>query len=144
MNKVIFIGNLTRDPESGTTQSGVAYCRFTIAVNRRFSRDNEQTADFFSITCWRGLAENCAKNLQKGRKVCVVGSLQTRQYDANDGSKRTAYDVVAEEVEFLPSGAGRVDGDNTQSNENSGYGSSNGGNRNAGGLTPVDEDDLPF
>ena len=110
MNKVIFIGNLTRDPESGTTQSGVAYCRFTIAVNRRFSRDNEQTADFFSITCWRGLAENCAKNLQKGRKVCVVGSLQTRQYDANDGSKRTAYDVVAEEVEFLPSGAGRVDG----------------------------------
>ena len=144
MNKVIFIGNLTRDPESGTTQSGVAYCRFTIAVNRRFSRDNEQTADFFSITCWRGLAENCAKNLQKGRKVCVVGSLQTRQYDANDGSKRTAYDVVADEVEFLPSGAARSDGDTTQGTENSYGGSNNGGNRNAGGLTPVDEDDLPF
>ena len=143
MNKVIFIGNLTRDPESGTTQSGVAYCRFTIAVNRRFSRDNEQTADFFNITCWRGLAETCAKNLQKGRKVCVVGSLQTRQYDANDGSKRTAYDVVADEVEFLPSGAGRGEGDNTQGTDN-GFSGSNNGTKSSGGLTPVDEDDLPF
>ncbi|MDE7070912.1 MAG: single-stranded DNA-binding protein [Clostridia bacterium] len=143
MNKVIFIGNLTRDPESGTTQSGVQYCRFSIAVNRRFSRDNETTADFFNITCWRGLAESCAKNLQKGRKVCVVGSLQTSQYTANDGSKRTSYDVIADEVEFLPSGAGRADGDNTQGTENNGYGSNNGG-RNSGGLTPVDEDDLPF
>lgn len=143
MNKVIFIGNLTRDPESGTTQSGVQYCRFSIAVNRRFSRDNETTADFFNITCWRGLAESCAKNLQKGRKVCVVGSLQTSQYTANYGSKRTSYDVIADEVEFLPSGAGRADGDNTQGTENNGYGSNSGG-RNSGGLTPVDEDDLPF
>ena len=142
MNKVIFIGNLTRDPESGTTQSGVQYCRFSIAVNRRFSRDNETTADFFNITCWRGLAESCAQNLQKGRKVCVIGSLQTSQYTANDGSKRTSYDVIADEVEFLPSGAGRGEGDNTQGTENS-YGGSNNGNRN-GGLTPVDEDDLPF
>ena len=143
MNKVIFIGNLTRDPESGTTQSGVQYCRFSIAVNRRFSRDNETTADFFNITCWRGLAESCAKNLQKGRKVCVIGSLQTSQYTANDGSKRTSYDVIADEVEFLPSGAGRGDGDTTQGSENNYGGSNNVGNRN-GGLTPVDEDDLPF
>ncbi|MDE6211194.1 MAG: single-stranded DNA-binding protein [Clostridia bacterium] len=141
MNRVILIGNLTRDPESGATQSGVSYCRFSIAVNRRFSRENE-TTDFFNVVCWRGLAENCAKILQKGRKVCVVGAIQTRQYDAQDGSKRTAYDIVADEVEFLPSGAGRTDGDNTQSSENNGYGSN--AKSNNGGLTPVDEDDLPF
>ena len=142
MNKVILIGNLTRDPEAGTTQSGVSYCRFSIAVNRRFSRENEAT-DFFNVVCWRGLAENCGKILQKGRKVCVVGSIQTRQYDAQDGSKRTAYDIVADEVEFLPSGAARSDGENSQG-ENSFGGSNNSGNKNNGGLTPVDEEDLPF
>ena len=143
MNRVILIGNLTRDPESGTTQSGVSYCRFSIAVNRRFSRENNET-DFFNVVCWRGLAENCGKILQKGRKVCVVGAIQTRQYDAQDGSKRTAYDIVADEVEFLPSGAGRADGDNSQGEPN--FGGSNGGANKGGngGLTPVDEDDLPF
>ena len=141
MNRVILIGNLTRDPESGATQSGVSYCRFSIAVNRRFSRENE-TTDFFNVVCWRGLAENCAKILQKGRKVCVVGAIQTRQYDAQAGSKRTAYDIVADEVEFLPSGAGRSDGDNTQNSENNGFVSNS--KPNNSGLTPVDEDDLPF
>ena len=68
MNKVILIGNLTRDPESGSTQSGVQFCRFSIAVNRRFSRENEAT-DYFNIVCWRALAENCSKLLAKGRKV---------------------------------------------------------------------------
>lgn len=140
MNKVILIGNLTRDPESGSTQSGVQYCRFSIAVNRRFNRDGNESADFFNIVCWRGLAEICAKNLQKGRKVCVVGSIQIRQYDAQDGTKRTAVDIQADDIEFLPSAAGRSDGDNSQSNE-SNYGSNNKSN---GGLTPVDEDDLPF
>lgn len=140
MNKVILIGNLTRDPESGSTQSGVQYCRFSIAVNRRFNRDGNESADFFNIVCWRGLAEICAKNLQKGRNVCVVGSIQIRQYDAQDGTKRTAVDIQADDIEFLPSAAGRPDGDNSQSNE-SNYGSNNKSN---GGLTPVDEDDLPF
>ena len=101
MNKIILIGNLTRDPESNTTASGVAYCRFAIAVNRRFSRDNE--VDYFNVVAWRGVAASCAKVLTKGRKVCVVGSLQTRSYDAQDGSKRTAIEVVADEVEFLGS-----------------------------------------
>lgn len=141
MNKVILIGNLTRDPEVGTSQNGVSYCRFSIAVNRRFSRENEIT-DFFNVVCWRGVAESCGKILQKGRKVCVVGSIQTRQYDAQDGSKRTAFDIVADEVEFLPSGGGRTDGDNTQNSESNGYGSQNTGK--SSGLTPVNDDDLPF
>ncbi|MCX4363184.1 MAG: single-stranded DNA-binding protein [Clostridia bacterium] len=140
MNKVILIGNLTRDPETGSSQNGVSYCRFSIAVNRRFSRDNDAT-DFFNVVCWRGVAESCGKILQKGRKVCVVGSIQTRQYE-QDGVKRTAIDIQADEVEFLPSGGGRADGESGQNNEN-GYGANNSG-RNSGGLTPVDEDDLPF
>lgn len=134
MNKVFLIGNLTRDPESGNTQSGVAYCRFSLAVNRRFSRENNEV-DYFNVVCWRGLAENCAKILVKGRKVCVSGSIQTRQYDAQDGSKRTAFDIVADEVEFLPSGA-RTDEGNTQETEKRQQVSNS-------GLTPVEEE-LPF
>lgn len=134
MNKVMLIGNLTRDPESGSTQSGVAYCRFGLAVNRRFSRENNEV-DYFNIVCWRGLAENCAKILAKGRKVCVSGSIQTRQYDAQDGSKRTAFDIVADEVEFLPSGA-RTDEGAPQETEKRQQTSNS-------GLTPVEEE-LPF
>ena len=105
MNKIILIGNLTRDPESGTTPSGVSYCRFAIAVNRRFSKDNNEV-DYFNVVTWRGVAESCAKSLSKGRKVGVVGSLQIRNYEGNDGSKRTSVEVTADEVEFLSSPSG--------------------------------------
>ncbi|MDE6189365.1 MAG: single-stranded DNA-binding protein [Clostridia bacterium] len=133
MNKVILIGNLTRDPESGNTQSGVAYCRFGLAVNRRFSRENNEV-DYFNVVCWRGLADNCAKILAKGRKVCVSGSIQTRQYE-QDGAKRTAFDIVAEEVEFLPSGNRNDDGAPQETEKRQSVGNS--------GLTPVEEE-LPF
>lgn len=101
MNKVFLIGNLTRDPELSETNSGIAVCRFSIAVNRRFSSEGEQQTDFFNVTAWRGLAENVARYCQKGNKIAVVGNVQIRAYDGNDGVKRTAFDVVAEEVEFL-------------------------------------------
>ena len=100
MNKVFFIGNLTRDPETRTIGSGVTVCNFSIAVNRR-AKDGQQEADFFNITAWRQLGELCQKYLTKGKKVSVVGHIQTRSYEAQDGSKRTAWDVVADEVEFL-------------------------------------------
>jgi len=107
MNKAILIGNLTRDPETRTTSSGVNVCTFSIAVNRRYANANGvREADFINIVAWRQLADTCARFLQKGRKVCVVGSIQTRTYDAQDGSKRYATEVVADEVEFLPSGSG--------------------------------------
>ena len=134
MNKVILIGKLTRDPESGTTQSGVAYCRIGLAVNRRFSRENNEV-DYFNVVCWRGLAENCAKILTKGRKICVSGSIQTRQYDGQDGTKRTAFDIVADEVEFLSSG-NRTDDGAPQETERIQQ-------VNNSGLTPVEEE-LPF
>ena len=102
MNKVILIGNLTRDPELSETPSGVAVCRFSIAVSRDYAgQDGNRETDFFNITVWRGRAENCGKYLKKGNKVAVVGSLQNRSYDDKDGNKRYVTDIVASEVEFL-------------------------------------------
>lgn len=102
MNKIFLIGNLTHDPELRTTPSGVTLCSFSIAVNRRFqTQGNEKVTDYFRITTWRQTAENCSKYLSKGRKVAVVGELQARTYEANDGSTRMSLDVSADEVEFL-------------------------------------------
>ena len=102
MNKVILVGNLTRDPELSETPNGVAVCRFSIAVSRDYANsDGTRETDFFNITVWRGRAENCGKYLKKGNKVAVVGSLQNRSYEDKDGIKRNVTDVVANEVEFL-------------------------------------------
>ena len=105
MNKVYLIGNLTRDPEMRSTSAGIPVCNFSIAVNRRFknAQTGQQETDFFNIVAWRQLAELCGRYLAKGRKVAVFGSIQTRSYEAQDGSKRTAFDIVADEVEFLSS-----------------------------------------
>ena len=105
MNKVYLIGNLTRDPEMRSTSTGIPVCNFSIAVNRRFknAQTGQQETDFFNIVAWRQLAELCSRYLAKGRKVAVFGSIQTRSYEAQDGSKRTAFDIVADEVEFLSS-----------------------------------------
>ena len=112
MNRIFLIGNLTRDPELSETQSGIAVCRFSIAVNRRRTTEGEQQTDFFNVTAWRGLAENVAKFCQKGNKVAVVGNLQIRQYEDRDGQKRTSVDVNADEVEFLtPKNAERDEGE---------------------------------
>lgn len=102
MNKVILIGNLTRDPELTETPSGVPVCRFAIAVSRDYadSQGNRET-DFFNITTWRGKAETCGKYLKKGNKVAICGSLQNRSYEDKDGIKRTVTDVIASDVEFL-------------------------------------------
>ncbi|MFA5449164.1 MAG: single-stranded DNA-binding protein [Clostridia bacterium] len=102
MNKVVLIGNLTRDPESNTTTSGIRVCKFTVAVNRNYSSsDGSRPTDFLPVVTWRNQAENCAKFLRKGSKVGVFGSVQTRTYDAPDGTKRTFTEIVAEEVQFL-------------------------------------------
>ena len=112
MNKVILIGNLTRDPELTETPSGVAVCRFAIAVTRDYANaDGTRETDFFNITVWRGRAENCGKYLKKGNKVAIVGSLQNRSYEDKDGIKRNVTDVVASEVEFLTPKGAQPDGD---------------------------------
>ena len=101
MNKVILIGNLTRNPEYNTTAGGTAVCRFSIAVSREFTNaDGERETDFFNVTTWRGLAENCARYLIKGNKVCVFGSLRNNTAE-KDGTRRTFTEIIANEVEFL-------------------------------------------
>lgn len=112
MNKVILVGNLTRDPELTETPTGVSVCRFAIAVSRDYASANgTRETDFFNITVWRGRAENCGKYLKKGNKVAIVGSLQTRSYEDKDGIKRNVVDVIANEVEFLTPKGSQADGD---------------------------------
>ena len=107
MNKVILIGNLTRDPELTETANGTAVCRFAIAVSRDYAgADGNRETDFFNITVWNKQAENCGKYLKKGNKVAVVARLQNRSYEDKDGVKRYVTDIIASEVEFLtPKGA---------------------------------------
>ncbi len=143
MNKCIFIGNLTRDPEPQTTGSGVSLCRFSIAVNRTYTNSNgEREADFINVVAWRGLADNCSKYLVKGSKVCVVGALQNRTYEDKDGNKRYATDIVAEDVEFISPRGGSEGGQApAQSQPRQ---SAPRENKRVSELEPVDNDDLPF
>jgi len=111
MKKIVLIGNLTRDPELRTTQSGVPVCTFSVAVNRRRSAEAGQPeADFFRITTWRQLAENCNRFLKKGSKVAVVGDISLNQYKDSNGLPRYSMEVTADEVEFLTP---RSDADDT-------------------------------
>ena len=104
MNKAILIGNLTRDPESTTLSGGIQKCTFTVACQRRYANaDGKREADFIPVVCWRQTAELCAKYLAKGRKVAIEGTIQTRSYDAQDGTKRYVTEVIADNVEFLGS-----------------------------------------
>lgn len=103
MNKVILSGRLVRDPELRYTQTGKAVANFTLAVNRRFSHNQEQTADFIPIVVWDKLAEVCSKHLFKGSQVLIEGRMQVRNYEAQDGSKRYVTEVIAQELEFMGS-----------------------------------------
>jgi len=107
MNKAILIGRLTADPELQTTSSGVDVCRFSLAINRPFKNQNGETqADFLNIVVWRAAAQNCHKYLKKGSQCAVVGSIQTRSYEDNNGVKRYVTEIVAENVEFLGKAGG--------------------------------------
>lgn len=104
MNTVCITGNLSKDPEKRVTSSGISACTFTVAVNRRVKNaDGTRSADFINVVAWRQLADLCAQYLAKGRKVGVTGSLQTRDYIAQDGSKRYVTEVIADSVDFLSS-----------------------------------------
>ena len=146
MNKVFLIGNLTRDPESRTTQSGVSLCSFTIAVNRRRQSNAEAgqpEADFFRVTAWRQLGDLCAKYLTKGRKVSVVGTVSASAYVGNDGQARASLEVTAEDVEFLsPRGeAGEVP---AYSPAPAAAPAPRASVPQGGGFVQVDEEELPF
>jgi len=101
LNKLNIVGNLVRDPELRTTRDGIAVCSFTVAVNRRRRDGQQPEADFFRVTAWRQLGENCSKYLSKGKKVAVSGSVSVSTYQAQDGTTRASLDVSADDVEFL-------------------------------------------
>lgn len=142
MNKVFLIGNLTRDPEVTTTASGVNVCRFAIAVNRSYtSADGERQTDFFNITAWRDLGDRVAQYQRKGNKVAVTGSIQIRNYEDNQGVKRTAVDIIAQDVEFLtPKGTGSFDDDGSTG----GYSAPSGGRKKPVLQAFEDDSDIPF
>lgn len=121
MNRCIFIGRLTRDPELRTTGSGTNVATFTIAVDRQFKNANgERETDFINIVVWRGLADTCSRYLHKGDMASVDGRLQIRTYEAQDGSKRTAAEIVAEYVQFLtPKGNTKASGSSADLSNNS-------------------------
>ena len=142
MNKLTIIGNLTRDPELRTTSAGVNVCDFTVAVNRRNrnrdAQNGQPEADFFRVSAWRERGELCAKYLAKGRKVCVVGPVSVRTYQANDGTTRASLEVTAEDVEFLSS---RNDG---EAGAYSAPAAAPAAEPQAAGFTAVETDELPF
>lgn len=104
LNKVILGGRLTADPELKQTQNGIAVVSFSIAVNRRFqSKETPQQADFFNVTAWRATAEFVSRYFRKGSSICVVGSIQNRTWTDQQGAKRYATDIIADEVQFVDS-----------------------------------------
>jgi single-strand DNA-binding protein len=141
-NRVVLAGNLTRDPELRFTNNGIPVCQFGIAVNRVRSKSEE--VDFFDITAWRELGETIANYKKKGDPILVEGKLQYRTWEAQDGSKRSKVDVVADNVQFL--GRGDASGE--------GGASADGGQRSRAGarqssrddvdLNEEDFDDIPF
>ena len=114
MNKVVLIGRLTRDPELRYTGNNTAVATFSLAVNRNFSnQQGEREADFINIVVWRKQAENCKNYLSKGSQVAVEGRIQTRNYDAQDGTKRYVTEIIADNVTFLGAKGGSVPADDS-------------------------------
>lgn len=147
MNKVILMGRLTRDPEMRQTPSGVSLCGFSIAVNRRFAKEGQQTADFINCTAWRQTAEFICKYFHKGSMIAVVGNLQSRSWENQEGKKQYATDVVVDEAYFTGSKTesgtvGEQGGYSApQPKQNNGF-----GDIDNMGFQAIDgsEDDLPF
>ena len=138
-NRVILAGNLTRDPELRFTNDGVPVCSFGLAVNRVRSRSEE--VDFFDISAWRELGETIANYKKKGDPILVEGRLQYRTWEAQDGSKRSKVDVVADNVQFLgragePQEAGAPAGGQTRRGR--------GGDREEVDINEEDFEDIPF
>ena len=109
MNQYMIIGNLVRDPETGTTQSGVNWCRFVVAARKKRPKEGEPDAEFVKVTAWRSLGDTCAKYLSKGRKVCVIGEPKAHAWLGRDGEARGEIEMRADEVEFLSAAGNRSD-----------------------------------
>ena len=131
INKTVLIGRLTKDPELKFASTGTAVTTFTVAVNRRFKKEGQQDADFIPVVVWGKQAESTANYMSKGKLIGISGRIETRSYEAKDGTRKYVTEVIAEEVQFLEWGE-------KSSSENN-FGTSN----DIPDLTPSDED-IPF
>ena len=111
LNSVIIMGRLTADPELRTTPNGLSVTSFTVAVDRNYKSGDERQTDFISVVAWRGTADFVTRFFKKGQMIAVQGSLQVRNYEDKNGNKRTAYDVIADNVSFC--GSKNEGGNNT-------------------------------
>ena len=151
MNKAILIGRLVRDPEMRTTPAGVATTSFTVAVSRTYANQNgEREADFINCVAWRKQAETIAKYFKKGSQIALEGRIQTRSYDAQDGSKRYVTEIIVDNFTFVGS---RNEGGAPMSEPSSNFGSnpditttdiSEDPFKDFGEEVALSDDDLPF
>lgn len=145
MNRLFIIGNLTKDPETRATQDGKTVCNFTVAVNRR-QRNAQGEADFFRVSAWNQLGQNCQQYLAKGRKVAVTGAVSVRTYTGQDGTAHAQMEVLAQDVEFLsPKSEADQKGDRMSYQAEQAFSAAQAPAQAAqGGFTPVETDELPF
>ena len=109
MNKLFVTGNLTNNPELRTTATGKSVCNFSVAVNRKGKKENEQETDYFRVSAWNQLGEICSKYLSKGKKVAVIGSVSLSTYETQNGKHGANMDVLASDVEFLSQRSDNID-----------------------------------
>lgn len=102
-NKVILIGNMVADPELKQTPTGLSVCRFRLAVQRKFAKEGQQTADFLDVVAWNKTAEFVSKYFKKGSPILVCGQIQSRNWEDKDGAKRYTVEIIADEVSFVSS-----------------------------------------
>ncbi len=135
-NLVVLTGRLTADPELKTTANGTPVTTFSIAVNRNYSSGDERQTDFINIVAWRKTAEFVTKYFQKGSLIGIEGSIQTRRYQDKNGNNRTAFEVIANNVQFVESKR-----DSAPSTETASF-----SNADVNDFAEVDatDDDLPF
>ncbi len=138
-NLVVLTGRLTADPELKTTASGISVTTFSIAVNRRYSSGEERQTDFINIVAWRQSAEFVAKYFKKGNLIGIEGSIQTRRYQDKNGNNRTAFEVVANNVQFVES---KRDSAPMDGGEPASF--SNASANDFADLGDASDDDLPF
>jgi single-strand DNA-binding protein len=159
INRVVMTGNLTRDPELRSLQSGLSVCSLRIASNTRrknnASGEWEDKPNFFDVTVWGAQGENCARYLAKGRPVALDGRLEWREWEDKEGNKRQSVEIIADSVQFL---GGREEGSGGAPNGGNGNGFSKpaadfpadtqdfvpAGGGNAGSTSPASDDDIPF
>ena len=141
MNKVFISGNLTRDPELRTTQSGRSIARMGIAVRRPFSKDKD-AVDFFNLQAWERTAEFCSRYLTKGSRVLVEGRMQTYSYEGQDGTKRSGVDIVVDNIEFASSKREGGDSENRRNYDDDSNARKNYDDDFSG--EDISDDDVPF